>query len=108
MTTLLSAPTRSNLPSGSLLYQCWIYSHDKVEGLDTAITFLSIEIDSKSQELRLPAGNFTNYYKVLTSGKKKERLKKKSYYLSLDHCHSPQMLFQRNGYSFNKMKSQCF
>ena len=40
---------------------------------NTDITFLSIEIDSKSQELRLPAGN---YNKILTSGKKKERLKK--------------------------------
>ena len=67
---------------------------DKLEGPDTAITFLGIEIDSKSQELR-------NYYKTLTRGKERKRLRKESCCLSLDHYHLPQKLFQRVGYSFN-------
>ena len=50
---------------------------DKLEGLDTAITFLGIEIDSKSQELRLPAEKLHKLLQDINMWKGKEKAKKR-------------------------------
>ena len=74
---------------------------DKLEGPDTAITFLGIEIDSQSQNSGYQQESCINYCRILPCGKERKRLRKESCYQSLDCCHLPLRLFQWVGYSFD-------
>ena len=65
--TMLNLCTRLGIP----------IALDKLEGPDTAITFLGIEIDSKSQEIRLPAGKLHKLLQDISMWKGKKKAKKR-------------------------------